>query len=79
MLLSPNEIKEQTRQLWRTCFNDTEDFMDIYFSDKYTDESNLTVRHNGQVVSAMQLLPYRITFYGTVQHAGYISGLATLP
>ena len=32
MLLSPDEIKEQTRQLWRTCFDDTEDFMDIYFS-----------------------------------------------
>ena len=79
MLLSPDEIKEQTRQLWRTCFDDTEDFMDIYFSEKYTDDSNLTIRHNGQVVAAMQLLPYRVTFYGAVQHAGYVSGLATLP
>lgn len=79
MLLSPAEIKEQTRELWRQCFNDSEEFMDIYFEDKYTDESNLTIRHNGQVVSAMQLLPYRLTFYGSVQHAGYISGLGTLP
>lgn len=53
--------------------------MDIYFEDKYTDNANLTIRHNGQVVSAMQLLPYRLTFYGSVQHAGYVSGLATLP
>lgn len=79
MLLTPEEIKNQTRDLWRTCFNDSEEFMDIYFEDKYTDASNLTIRHDGQVVSAMQLLPYRMTFYGTVQHAGYISGLATLP
>lgn len=65
--------------MWRTCFNDSEEFMDIYFEDKYTDESNLTIRNNGKVVSAMQLLPYRMTFYGSVQHAGYISGLGTLP
>lgn len=79
MLLTPEEIKNQTRQLWRECFDDSEAFTDIYFADKYTDEHNLTVRHNGQVVAAMQLLPYRLTFYGNVQHAGYVSGLCTLP
>lgn len=79
MLLTPEETKQQTRELWKTCFNDSEDFMDIYFKDKYTDESNLTIRHDGKVVAAMQLLPYRMTFYGAVEHVGYISGLGTLP
>ncbi len=79
-LFSPEEIKAQTRQLWHTCFpQDSEDFLDIYFNEKYTDERNLTVRSNGQVVSAMQLLPYRMTLYGTVLHTGYVSGLGTLP
>ena len=79
MLLSPEEIKQQTRDLWRTCFHDSEDFMDVYFEEKYTDEDNLTIRHDGHVVAAMQLIPYRMTFYGSVHRAGYISGLATLP
>lgn len=79
MLLTPEEIKQQTRDLWRQCFDDSEDFMDIYFEDKYSDDNNLTIRRNGQVVAATQLLPYRLTFYGSVQHAGYVSGLATLP
>lgn len=79
MLLTPEEIKQQTRSLWQICFQDSEDFLDIYFSDKYTDDRNLTVRRDGRVVAAVQLLPYRMTFYGTVGHAGYISGLATLP
>ncbi len=79
MLTTPEEIKSQTRDLWRTCFADSEDFMDIYFEDKYTDEANLTVRMDGKVVAATQVLPYRLTFYGSVQYAGYISGLATLP
>lgn len=80
MLLTSPEIKEQTRELWRTCFPaDSEDFLDIYFDDKYSDEANLTVRRNARVVAAMQLLPYRFTFYGAVQHVGYVSGLCTLP
>ncbi len=79
MLLTPEEKKEQTRSLWRTCFQDSEEFMDIYFADKYTDDNNLCICYNSKVVSAMQLLPYRFTFYGSVLHAGYISGLATLP
>lgn len=79
MLLTPEETKQQTRELWKTCFNDSEDFMDIYFKDKYTDDSNLTIRHDSKVVAAMQLLPYRMTFYGAVEHVGYISGLGTLP
>ena len=66
MLYSPEEIKQQTRELWRTCFNHSEEFMDIYFDEKYTDEANLTIRHDGRVVAATQLLPYRFTFYGSV-------------
>lgn len=79
MLLTKDERKEQTRQLWRTCFNDSEDFQDIYFEEKYADAHNLTLQPNGTVVAAMQLLPYRMTFYGNVLHAGYISGLAVHP
>lgn len=79
MLLTPDEIKAQTRRLWHDSFHTTEEFDDIYFTDKYTDESNLTIRQNGNVAAALQLLPYRLTFYGSVQHAGYLSGLATEP
>ncbi len=79
MLYSPDEIKEQTRRLWRTCFHDTDDFIDIYFNEKYSHDTNLTIRHEGRVVAATQLLPYRLTFYGMVTRMGYISGLATLP
>lgn len=75
MLLTPEEIKQQTRELWKLSFHDSEEFMDIYFSEKYQDKSNLTLRSDGRITAAMQLLPYRMTFYGTVVHAGYVSGL----
>ena len=77
MLFTQEEIKQQTRKLWGECFHDSEEFKDIYFEEKYKDEYNLTHRVDGNVAAAVQVLPYRMTFYGMVLHAGYISGLAT--
>lgn len=79
MLLTNEEIKQQTRQLWADCFKDDEEFLDIYFSEKFDADTNLTVRHDGAVVAAMQLLPYRMTFYGATLHTGYVSGLCVSP
>lgn len=80
MLLSPEEIKTQTRALWRTCFPaDAEDFLDIYFEDKYRDDRNITRHEEAQVVAAAQLLPHSMNFYGSVVHVGYVSGLCTHP
>lgn len=77
MLLTREELKEQTRELWRSCFHESEDFMDIYFEEKYRDEYNLTASPDGSVAAALQLFPYRMTVYGLPHRAGYISGLAT--
>lgn len=79
MLLNKNEIKQQTRELWKHCFDDTDDFLDIYFAEKYTDEANLTVRRDGRVVAAAQILPYQLLFYGLPLHSGYLSGLCVHP
>ena len=80
MLLTPEELKQQTRELWKTCFpTDSEEFLDIYFEDKYTDASNITRREGTQVVAAGQLLPYSMNFYGSTVHTGYFSGVGTLP
>lgn len=77
MLLTNEEIKQQTRELWKECFHDSEEFMDIYFDEKYSDDVNMVLTPDGKVAAALQLLPYRMTFYGLAQGAGYISGLAT--
>ncbi len=79
MSLTPEDIKQQTRQLWKTCFNDSDEFLDIYFEEKYTDECNFTLRPDGCVRAAMQFLPYRATIYGNPLKAGYVSGLCVHP
>lgn len=80
MLLTPEEIKQQTRQLWHTCFpNDSEDFLDLYFEDRYTDQRNVTIRKNAKVVAATQVLPFKFHFAGHFISVGYVSGLCTAP
>lgn len=77
--MNEQEVLLQTRHIWQTCFGDSEEFMNIYFSKKYTATANITRHANGKVVAATQVLPYTLCQHGDRMPAGYVSGLATLP
>lgn len=66
--------------LWRLCFEDTEEFIRFYFSKKYKDENTLVYRDKqGDAIAALQMPIYPVTFAGTLLQAGYISGACTHP
>lgn len=71
--------KQQIIDLWRLSFNDSEEFIRLYFDRVYKEENTLVIEKNGQVVSALQMLPYTMTYYGTEISVAYISGACTLP
>ena len=54
-------IKEQVRQLWKQCFSDSDEFIELYFRMRYTDELNSYIESDGKVVAALQRLPYPMT------------------
>lgn len=73
--------KEECRQIWQTVFCDSEAFVDLYFSRRYTKAGTFVSRHDGRIVAQAQCLTYRMTA-ATGQpplRIGYVSGLATLP
>lgn len=72
-------VKEQVRQLWETCFNDDEAFVDLYFRLRYTDQINKAIIEDGKVISALQMIPYPMTFCGRTVATSYISGACTHP
>lgn len=78
-LFTDDEVKQQTRELWKECFHDSDDFLDIYFRDKYDAAANLTTCREGRIVAAVQILPYRMSFYGRNVFSGYVSGLCVHP
>lgn len=67
------------RQMWKICFGDTEEFMDIFFTDKYRNENTLIYIEDNMPVASLQMLPYTITFYGETIPFAYLAGLCTLP
>ena len=50
--------KQQVMELWRRCFEDTDEFIRFYFERKYSDANSLIYEENGKALSALQMLPY---------------------
>lgn len=72
-------MKAEILNLWKASFDDTDDFVRLYFDRVYKDEYTLTLRENGQVVSALQMIPYRMTVGGTTVPLAYVCGVCTRP
>ena len=79
----PKETEEEmrmrfeTRHLWERSFADPRAFIDLYFREKYRKERNEVIVRDGRVVSALQKLPYPMTYGGRMLSASYISGACT--
>lgn len=72
-------MREQVQDLWRTCFDDDECFVELYFRLRYTDDINRAIEVDGKIVSALQAIPYPMTFCGRTISSSYISGACTHP
>lgn len=71
--------KDEVKALWKLCFNDSEEFTDLYFNSRYKDEINMAVCEDGKIISALQMIPYPMTFCREIISTSYISGACTHP
>lgn len=74
-----DRIKQETMEIWKTVFNDSDEFMRLYFSRVYRSEYNVCCQLGGRVVAALQTLPYAMLYHGREVRTAYISGVSTLP
>ena len=58
--LTPGEHVASLRRLWKECFNDTDEFIDMYFTRVYSPQVDYSIERGGRVVSALQCLPYNM-------------------
>ncbi len=72
-------IKEKVKALWQLCFDDTEEYVDLYFRHRYNNEVNIAIESGEEVISALQAIPYPMTFCGTTIQTAYVSGACTHP
>lgn len=72
-------IREKVKDLWKLCFNDSEEFTEMYFHLRYNNDTNIAIQSGEAVIAALQMLPYPMTFEGKDIHTSYISGACTHP
>lgn len=72
-------MREKVKELWKLCFDDSEKFIDLYFRMRYSNDINLVIQSGEEVVAALQMLPYPMTFCGQEINTAYISGACTHP
>lgn len=72
-------MKEQVKELWQRCFDDSEAFVEMYFRLRYNDRINEPWIENGKLVAALQTIPYPMTYLGETVNTAYVSGACTHP
>ena len=68
----------QIKDIWKYCFNDTEDFMGYYFNNKYKEENTIVLEENS-IVSSLQMNKYTLNINGANYKVSYVVGVSTLP
>lgn len=72
-------LREKVKSLWKLCFNDSEEFTEMYFRLRYNNDVNIVLQSGEEVIAAAQMLPYPMTFGDTEIKTAYISGACTHP
>ena len=72
------EEKERSRELWEEAFyEDSESFLQYYFTEKTKDNEVLVLEEEGKIISMLHRNPYQIYMRGDIRRCDYIVGVAT--
>lgn len=72
-------MREKIKELWKRCFHDSEEFTELYFRLRYNEDVNIALLNGKEVIAALQMLPYPMTFGEAEIPTAYISGACTHP
>lgn len=67
------------KDLWRECFDDTEEFIEFYYQFIFNKDETLLIWDGNVPVAALQMIPYQIKEGQNTYKAAYISGAMTMP
>ena len=71
--------KKEIYKMWKICFNETDEWLDFYFSKRYKSENTLIYVVNNNIVASLQMYPYLLKCYGQYIPIIYLCGICTLP
>lgn len=77
--LATDKDKPILVEMWKICFWDTDEYIDLIFSNKYKNKNTLIYFQENKAVACLQMQPYSIRMYSEVIPFYYLVGLCTLP
>ncbi|MCC8072422.1 MAG: GNAT family N-acetyltransferase [Bacteroidales bacterium] len=69
--------RDEIKKIWRECFDDSQEYVDMYFDRVYREQDAMTLEDNGRTVSSLLLQHYDLHFHGRDVGMAYIAGAAT--
>ncbi|MCM1483163.1 MAG: GNAT family N-acetyltransferase [Muribaculaceae bacterium] len=69
--------KEEIKRIWSESFNDSPEYVDMYFDRVYNDADGMVLQRGGRTVSSLLLQRYSLMIGPVVTPMGYIAGAAT--
>ena len=73
------EDKTKVAELWQVSFNDSPEYVELFFERVYKPENTLVIKRSGLIVSALQMVPYQAKFGDEVVSVAYLCGACTHP
>lgn len=71
--------EEKARKIWKTCFQDTEEEINFYFTKHFQEAQWKYREKEGSILSSLHANPYSIKIRDSVSSYPYLVGVATLP
>ncbi|EFM39503.1 hypothetical protein HMPREF0379_0802 [[Eubacterium] yurii subsp. margaretiae ATCC 43715] len=77
-LISTSENEEtQVKNLWKYCFDDTDEYMDYYFTKRYEFENNYIIKDDDEVISSLMTNKYSLKINDEIKNVSYIVGVSS--
>ncbi len=77
--LATNSQQTAVRELWKTVFKDSDNFLDRYFANVFRPEQTVVCTENSELKASLQLLPYTVKINENSFPAAYIFAVMTAP
>lgn len=70
-------VRDEIKKIWHECFDDTREYVEMYFDRVFRESDAMTLEQDGHIVSSLLLQSYGFKFQGVETTVSYIAGAAT--
>lgn len=78
-LITKEEKVSELKKVWKTCFEDVDEYIELVFKSFYKEEYLLSKEIDNKIAVSLYLFPFVLRFLGKEEKVAYLCGACTLP